>query len=197
MESFHKQRLIQNYRRRLGMEATISNINGKIWLFLDAMVWWDMVINTDQKLTIMVYHQDIEKHIILERLDLWDNLYYLARDMELPWAVGGDVNVVLNEEEKIGGLPVYPQEYKDFAFYVNSYGLFEMGYKGSPFTWWNGRANSECIFKRLERIFVNVSFQILFPSTKVEHYIRTGSDHAPPLMSSGKQTTRIAKPSNF
>lgn len=35
--------------------------------------------------------------------------------------------------------------------------------------------------------------QTLFPSTEVEHHIRTGSDHTPLLLSSGKQTTQIAK----
>ncbi|XP_075099052.1 uncharacterized protein LOC142175940 [Nicotiana tabacum] len=63
----------------------------------------------------------------MERMELWDHLYYLASDMELPWLVGGDFNVVLHEDEKIGGLPVHPPEYEDFAFCVNSCGLFEQG----------------------------------------------------------------------
>ncbi|XP_075074436.1 uncharacterized protein LOC142162033 [Nicotiana tabacum] len=144
------------------MEATISNVNGKIWLFIDAMVEWDLLIDTEQQITIKVYHRELGKYIMmtfvyakccaLERLELWDNLYYLASDMKLPWLVGGDFNVVLGEEEKIGGLPVYPPEYEDFIFCVNSCGLFDLGYKGSPFTWWNGRPNEECIFKRLDRI---------------------------------------------
>lgn len=103
-----------------------------------------MIIDTEQQLTIMVYHQYLGKHIImtfvyakyssLDRLELWDNLYYLASDMELPWVLGGDFSVVLNEEDKIGGLPVYPPEYEDFASCIKSCGLFDMGYKGSPFT---------------------------------------------------------------
>nr|XP_016481434.1 PREDICTED: uncharacterized protein LOC107802438 [Nicotiana tabacum] len=185
------------------MESTISNVNGKIWLFLDAVVEWDLLIDTEQQLTIKVYHQDLGKYIMmtfvyvkcpsLDRLELWDNLYYLASDMELPWVVGGDFNVVLNEEEKIGGLPVYPQEYKDFAFCINSCGLFDNGYKGSPFTWWNGRPNAECLFKRLDRILVNMPFQTLFPTTEVEHLIRTGSDHVPLLMSCGDRTLQKLK----
>ncbi|XP_009606568.1 uncharacterized protein [Nicotiana tomentosiformis] len=165
MEPFQKQGLIQKYRRRLGMENTISNINGKIWLFINVLVEWELLIDTEQHITIKIFHQDIGKYIMMtfvyakcssmERLELWDNLYYLASDMELPWMVGGDFNVILSEEEKIGGQPVYPPEYEDFAFCVNSCGLFDTGYKGSLFTWWNGRSNSECIFKRLDRIFVN------------------------------------------
>ncbi|XP_075111413.1 uncharacterized protein LOC142181784 [Nicotiana tabacum] len=32
---------------------------------------------------------------------------------------------------------------------------YSTGYKGSPFTWWNGRPNAACVFKRLDRILVN------------------------------------------
>ncbi|XP_019256398.1 PREDICTED: uncharacterized protein LOC109234797 [Nicotiana attenuata] len=111
MEPKQKQKFFQKYRRRLGMEAVISNVNEKIWLFFDAVVEWDLLIDTEQQMTIRVYHQEL---------------------------VGGDFNVVMGEEEKIGGLPVYPPEYEDFAFCANSCGLFDLGYKGSPFTWWNG-----------------------------------------------------------
>ncbi|XP_070031978.1 uncharacterized protein [Nicotiana tomentosiformis] len=133
----------------------------------------------------------------MESLELWDHFYYLASDMELPWLLGGDFNVVLHEDEKIGGLPVHPPEYEDFAFYENSCSLFEQGYKGSPFTWWNGRSNAECILKRLDRIFVNLPFQNMFQTIEVEHLIRTGSYHAPLLMTCGVQTTNFVKPFRF
>ncbi|XP_070037051.1 uncharacterized protein LOC107793013 [Nicotiana tabacum] len=157
MEPFQNCRHIQRYRIRLGMDAVMSNINGKIWLLFDVVIEWE------------------------------DSLYYLASDMELPWIVGGDFNFVMSEAEKLGGLPVYLPEYEDFVFCVNSCRLFDLGYKGIPFTWWNGKPNSECIFKRLDRIFVNLPFQNLFPSIEVEHLIRTCSDHAPLLMSCGEE----------
>ncbi|XP_059289345.1 uncharacterized protein LOC132042852 [Lycium ferocissimum] len=93
--------------------------------------------------------------------------------MASPWLIGGDFNVILNEEEKIGGLPVFPQEYEDFAFCLHSCELHEMPFKGSPFTWWNGRAANDCIFKR------------------------TGSDHAPLLLSCGDQVQNFIKPCRF
>ncbi|XP_070046535.1 uncharacterized protein [Nicotiana tomentosiformis] len=189
------------------MEASISNVNGKIWLFFDAVVEWDLLMDNEQQLTIRIYHQDIGKHIMmtfmyakcssLERLELWDNIYYLASDMKLPWFVRGDFNVILDEEEKIRGLPVYPPKYEDFAFCINSCELFDLGYKGSPFTWWNGRPNEECIFKRLDRILVNLPFQNLFPDIEMEHLIKTSSDHAPLLMSSGEKPMKIVKPFKF
>ncbi|XP_075097936.1 uncharacterized protein LOC142175253 [Nicotiana tabacum] len=63
--------------------------------------------------------------------------------MELPWVVGGDFNVILSKDEKIGGFPVYPSEYEDFAFSVNSCELFDLGYKDNTFTRWNWRPNAE------------------------------------------------------
>lgn len=72
--------------------------------------------------------------------------------------IGGDFNIIINEEEKIGGLPVYPNEYEDFAFCVNLCELVGINFKGSPFTWWNGRINCECIFKRFDRYLMNQSF---------------------------------------
>lgn len=69
-----------------------------------------------------------------------------------------DFNVILSDKEKIGGLPIYPQEYEDFTFCVNSCKLFDINFQGIPFTWWNGRANKDCIFKRLDRILINQAF---------------------------------------
>ncbi|XP_075076865.1 uncharacterized protein LOC142163474 [Nicotiana tabacum] len=158
MEPFLNCRHIQKYKRRLGMEAVMSNVNGKIWLFFVSIIKWEVMMDTEQQVTFRVYHQDISKHIImtfvyakcssLERLELWDYLYCLASDMELPWLVRGDFNVIFQEEEKIEGLPVYPSEYEAFAFYV-------------------------------------------------EHLVRTGSDHAPLLMSCGKEAMNFVKPFKF
>ncbi|XP_060170592.1 uncharacterized protein LOC132601529 [Lycium barbarum] len=118
----------------------------------------------------------------VERMQLWDSLYFLASNMTSPWLIGGDFNVILNEEEKIGGLAVLPQIYEDFAFCLNSCELHAMAFKGSPFTWWNGRAANDCILKKLDKIVHNDTFQNWFGQLEVEHFLRTGSDHAPLLV---------------
>ncbi|XP_070046818.1 uncharacterized protein [Nicotiana tomentosiformis] len=128
-------------------------------------------MDSHQQVTIKLYHHYIGQYIMctfvyakcssLERLELWDNLYCLASDMEFPWMVGGDFNMLLHEDEKIGGRPVHPPEYEDFDFFVNSSGLFDLGYKG------------------------------------IEHLIRTGSDHAPLLMSCVELMSNYIKPFKF
>nr|XP_016462131.1 PREDICTED: uncharacterized protein LOC107785362 [Nicotiana tabacum] len=185
----------------------MSNINRTIWIFIETGVEWELIMDTEQQVTIKVFHQEISRHIImtfvnakcssLERLELWDYLYYLASDMDMPWLVGSDFNVILYEHEKIGRLPVHPPEYEDSAFCINSCGLFDLDYKANPFTWWNGSPNEQCIFKRLDRIFVNLPFQNIFPNVEVEHLIQTGSDHAPLLMSCGQESMQFVKPFKF
>ncbi|XP_059310107.1 uncharacterized protein LOC132061280 [Lycium ferocissimum] len=95
-----------------------------------------------------------------DRLQLWDDMYGLASNMALPCLIGGDFNVILNKEEKI---------------------------RGHPFTWWNGRAANDCIFKRLDRMLYNELFQDWFGNFEVERLSRIGSDHAPLLLTCGDQ----------
>ncbi|XP_060182971.1 uncharacterized protein LOC132612916 [Lycium barbarum] len=158
----------------------------------------EVIQDTDQQITVKLNFQDDNKTLMttmiyakceaLERISLWDNLYNLDDQMEVPWLVGGDFNVIIHEDEKIGGLPVYPYEYEDFAFYVNSSELFEVSFKGSLFTWWNGRAGRDCIFKRLDRMLTNSKLQDWFGHMEVEHLSRTGSDHAPLLLTCGNSS---------
>lgn len=96
-----------------------------------------------------------------------------------PWIVGGDFNVILNEEEKMGSLEFEQYEVMDFAMCINSCTLMEVRYTGSNFTWRNGRVDEAYIFKRLDRVLVNNAFMELFLTSEVHHLMRQGSDHAP------------------
>ncbi|XP_060202553.1 uncharacterized protein LOC132630976 [Lycium barbarum] len=152
MEPFQHFRDIQRFRRRLGMRYAHHNCNGKTWFFINDNIDVEVIQDTDQQITVKLSFQEDNKILMttmiyakceaLERINLWDNLYNLADQMKVPWLVGRDFNVNMNKDEKIGGLPVYPYEYEDFAFCVNSCELFEVPFKESLFTWWNGRAEA-------------------------------------------------------
>ncbi|XP_060177887.1 uncharacterized protein LOC132607827 [Lycium barbarum] len=169
MEPFLHVRNIQGFRSRLGMRYAHHNCNGKIWFFRNDNIDVEVIQDTDQQITVKLNFQEDNKILMttmiyakcesLERISLWHNLYNLADQMEVPWLVGGDFNVIMHEDEKIGGLPVYPDEYEDFAFCVNSSELFEVSFKGILFTWWNGRTGRYCIFKRLDRMLTKSKLQ--------------------------------------
>jgi len=194
MEPFQDTRHIRKYKRRLGMQYVNYNSNGQIWVFIQEGIHVGVVSDSEQQLTLHLSFHNGNQFLVtlvyakctaVERLRLWKDIYAIGDNHSLPWMVGGDFNVVMGEEEKIGGLPVYLHEYEDFSFCINSCELNDLHFSGSPFTWWNGRADEDCIFKRLDRVVANQAMQDMVGNMEVMHLARTGSDHAPLLLTTG------------
>lgn len=61
----------------------------------------------------------------------------------------GDFNTTLNEKEKIEGLQVTSQQCEDFSWFINLSGLFDVGFKGNSFIWWNDKIDDESIYEKL------------------------------------------------
>ncbi|XP_016482447.2 uncharacterized protein LOC107803276 [Nicotiana tabacum] len=192
MEPKQQSRTLERYRSRLGLALAFVNISNKIWAFIDDDFEVMMLFDMQQQLTLRLTDTNTQQEFILtlvyakcdhiERIELWDTLYALASDMTTPWIVGGDFNVIWDEEEKFGGLPVPINEVDDFRDCINSCNLNDLGFKGSIFTCWNGRAEEDCSFKRLDRVLGNIGLQQLLPSVEVTHLSKIGSDHCPLLI---------------
>ncbi|WCJ39421.1 hypothetical protein M5689_020411 [Euphorbia peplus] len=60
--------------------------------------------------------------------------------------------------------------------------LFDIIFKGSAYTWCNGRKGHEAISERLDRFVRTVDWDILFPNSVVFHLHKGTSDHAPLLL---------------
>lgn len=137
------------------------------------------------------------KYTNKERLSLWDSIIQLANGIIMPWLGGGDFNIVLSYEKKIGGLSGLPQQVEDFALCINSSNLSEVAVKGSLFTWSNDRCGEDCIFEMLDRTIVNQDMFNCFEHIKVEFLEKTGLDHAPLFLSMGNKSQNIKKPFRF
>ncbi|XP_075099007.1 uncharacterized protein LOC142175900 [Nicotiana tabacum] len=124
-------------------------------------------------------------------------MYNLAKDMSLPWLVRGDFNIIWDEEEKFGGLPVSLNEVNDFRHCINTCNLTNLGFKGSIFTWWNGRVEEDCIFKRLDRFLANMEFQQMLPGIEITDLSKIGSDHSPMMLSCNTATEPVKKAFRF
>nr|XP_009782875.1 PREDICTED: uncharacterized protein LOC104231559 [Nicotiana sylvestris] len=207
MEPKQQAKKLERYRNKIGLAQAISNVSNKIWAFIDEVFEVVVMYNMVQQLTLRLFHTEKHAEFVLtliyakcdaiERIELWDSLYEMARDMDAPWLVGGDFNVIWDEEEKFGGLPVSLNEIDDFRHCVNTCNLFDLVFKGSIFTWWNGRAEEDCIFKRLDRCLANLQFQQTFPGIKVQHLSKTGSDHSLMYPKCDIETLPIKKPFKF
>ncbi|XP_060211838.1 uncharacterized protein LOC132639409 [Lycium barbarum] len=135
MEPFQHVRQIQKFKRRLGIHQAGANCSGKIWFFVEKNVDVEILSDTAQQITLKLFLQEHNRSLLttlvyakcdeVERMPLWDSIYQLAGSYDMLWLVEGDFNVVMNEEEKIGGVPVVPQDYEDFTFCINSCDLFE------------------------------------------------------------------------
>lgn len=85
--------------------------------------------------------------------------------------------MINNEEEKLKGRSVTESEVSNFNYCINICNLDDRGFKGSKYTWWNGKTEEEHIFKRLDIILENNRLHGLFSVLEVEHLVRSGSDH--------------------
>lgn len=209
MEPFQGGQHIEEYRSRLGMKHAVLNVSGKIWVFIEENVEFSILKDEDQdqELTLKLANQNAGISLLVtlvyakcranERLALWDSLVDLSDSYQMPWIIGGDFNVIRTDEEKLGGLPVTFNEIQDFNHCINLCNMEEIQFKGSKFTWWNGRTDEDCIFKRLDRVLCNDRMQNLFQRMEVEHLARSGSDHSPLLIQCRVESEQIVRSFKF
>ncbi|XP_015165284.1 uncharacterized protein [Solanum tuberosum] len=96
----------------------------------------EIIMDSVQQVTLRVKLNNKEFYLtvvyarcsVIERLELWDAIEKVAEQSHKPWLIGGDFNVILNEEEKQGGLPFMQSEAIDFAQCINNCGLVELKY---------------------------------------------------------------------
>uniref|UniRef100_A0A803QHZ7 Reverse transcriptase domain-containing protein n=1 Tax=Cannabis sativa TaxID=3483 RepID=A0A803QHZ7_CANSA len=80
----------------------------------------------------------------------WDRMLSKVQGSPLPWALMGDLNLILEAKEKMGGRPFQ-----------------------------NARTATYHIRKRLDRVIADSQWCLLFPNASVCHLPIYGSDHAP------------------
>lgn len=90
-----------------------------------------------------------------ERRDLWDSIHNMNNRIDGPWCVGGDFNIIIDLDEKLGGNPHRAYKSLDFISTMESCGLMDIGFTGLRYTWCNNRRHSKRIWKRLDRIMIN------------------------------------------
>ncbi|XP_059285190.1 uncharacterized protein LOC132038554 [Lycium ferocissimum] len=209
LEPFQQPDKIEEYRRRLGMQIALANVSGKIWIFVDDLFEVETVTDHMQHITFKLKSNGLQEDIVItivytrctqrERLELWDSLEDIATNMNMnrPWMIGGDFNVIMSEEEKYRGLAVGANETQDFNLCMQNCEMQDFGFKGSKYTWWNGQSGEYCILKRLDRCLGNLKIQQMYPGIEVKHLIKIGSDHAPLLISYAGNNMPIKKPFKF
>lgn len=70
---------------------------------------------------------------------MWED-FNDANFSNIPWMSCGDFNCITNSLEKGGGTPFNVNSFiMKFKCFVNTHGLIDLGYEGSPYTWTNNQ----------------------------------------------------------
>ena len=100
-----------------------------------------------------------------ERCVLWDNLKMLASLHNLLWAIMGDFNEVIAEEEKTRGNPINQRKVNAILDCMDTCQMMDLGFSGPKFTWSNKREIGN-----------------LITEANVTHLAKINLDHCPLLL---------------
>nr|GLL37714.1 uncharacterized protein LOC109159904 [Ipomoea trifida] len=130
------------------------------------------------------------------RRRLWAELTVAKQNLHGPLLVAGDFNAVTNREDTDNYTTFSAQRSSEFAEWIHSEGLVDMGYFGPKFTWVKILSGGVAKSARLDRALCNVEGRQLFPEAAVSHLPRVASDHAPILIRVAARTT-VTRPFPF
>ncbi|KAH0712733.1 hypothetical protein KY289_008692 [Solanum tuberosum] len=162
-EPFCKNTRVDRYRRGLGYQYAYANCSNKIWIFCDDVLKCNIISDNEQHLTCTISNgngQITVTSIYAKceadlREDLWDELRNIAKNCNTPWIVRGDFNCITDPDEKRGGIPHRMSESMPLINCMMDCEISDAGYIGSKYTWCNGWAPKQRIWKRLDRALIN------------------------------------------
>ncbi|XP_022853605.1 uncharacterized protein LOC111375047 [Olea europaea var. sylvestris] len=186
LEPFVLQQNFAYTQRYLCFDMGAQNESNKIWFFWNSGTSVTVIVDHPQFLHVRVEDPRLARPIYLTpvyascdstiRRDLWAGLHHISLNMDDPWLVGGDFNVITHDGERTG------HNTRDcvttaFSDMVLDCGLEDAGFIGNRYTWTNGRVR-----KRLDRVLIISTATAFCQQLTVRHLNRTSSDHSPLLL---------------
>lgn len=130
------------------------------------------------------------------RLEAWKDLEEIIKGCACPWISTGDLNCVLNLNERIG-IAVRPQETYYLRRCMEVCGLKDMISRGYFYTWNNKQTGNGRVFCKLDRVMINDEWESMFYTT-VAHFVLKGSfDHSPMMVNVYPQFDMGRRPKYF
>jgi len=116
------------------------------------------------------------------RDESWKLLTHLGSLSRDAWLCMGDFNEIIDQSEKVGGAIRSEAQMQRFSASLEDCNLHDLGYRGSKFTWSNGRDSSDFIKERLDRAVATPRWCANFSNVSVETLPVSNSDHKPLLL---------------
>lgn len=109
----------------------------------------------------------------------WQSLLTISNSFMGPWLCIDDLNCILTQAEKRGGLLFTSSMSRGFDDFMADAGLISLGFSGSPFTWTNKRPFRVNIKERLDQAIANLDWRSLFSKACLKHFPISSFDHLP------------------
>ncbi|XP_027083525.2 uncharacterized protein [Coffea arabica] len=175
----------------LKFKMGLFNSSNKIWVLWRDSFAASVLGNSDQYIHLAVT-RDRWPHVIYctfvyakyttaERQPLSTDLLTLSQIVgSRPWMVGGDFNVTASIVEYLGPAQQNMGAITVFVDTISTCSLHSVSAFGSRFTW-TGICQGRRIWKRLDRVLINMEWLHSFHLSSLQHLNRAGSDHSPLL----------------
>ncbi|GMJ12398.1 hypothetical protein HRI_004909000 [Hibiscus trionum] len=111
-----------------------------------------------------------------DKIKFLEELKQFLSARKIPWCLGGDFNLVLDPEEKMG-FSCNLALINAFRSFVNEVGVRDLPLMGGKFTWSNHREHPT--FVRLDRFLLSPDFELAFPGLIQKVLEKSLSDHKP------------------
>lgn len=108
-------------------------------------------------------------------------LKLLSANLNQPWIVVGECNLILNVDERLRAKTPSLRKIQYFWDQLRTCQLQDLGFHGPKFTWKNGRIldKRNFIHERLDSFLGNEQSHTIFPISKGYHLPKTHLNHAP------------------
>ena len=183
---------------------------GKIWVLWHPSVKVSVISRSLQMVTCDVQFPEAYESVIISfvyasndvdmRQTLWNELTSLSGSQALigkAWCVLGDFNQVLDpSENSFARSPNVDCQTRIFKQTLIDSSLVDLNFRGSSHTWWN-KQKEQPIAKKLDRILVNDSWNVLFPLALGTFGPPAFSDHASMHVSLSSGLPKQKKPFRF
>lgn len=166
-------------------------VSTRIWVGWSPDIKVEIVSSSDQHVHCRTSNGSVVMMITIyygcnsasDRKRLWDSLLHCSNNVNLPWIVLGDFNIIRWSYEKRGGAVSNYVDMKCFNDCIDSCGLDDFALKGPIFTWSNSSSESSRVECRLDRCLKNTAFNLV--TVDYQGLVLNNSlfDHCPILIS--------------
>ncbi|KAL2897984.1 Transcription elongation factor SPT5 [Bienertia sinuspersici] len=120
---------------------------------------------------------------ISERSHVWNQLSDILSSSNQPFVIQGDFNQIESLSHKWGGSSTTLGS-GVFNNWLTTWNLIDIPYHRIPFTWCNNREGDDCVYERLDRVYVTQEWLHFYPKSINVNFPISLSDHSPILFDS-------------